>query len=121
MVIETGVLPHVARRMTEDPSIGTRLRSIAVKFDSVKNLKASLSNDMDFHRTLIESSGLQPILAFGDLLEVFFQRFREAIGKVDRSVGVENHLRLVDLLVAGKVDAATAELREHIEDNRTRL
>ncbi len=121
MVIETGVLPHVARRMTEDPSIETRLRSIAVKFDSVKNLKASLSNDMDFHRTLIESSGLQPILAFGDLLEVFFQRFREAIGKVDRSVGVENHLRLVDLLVAGNVDAATAELREHIEDNRTRL
>jgi DNA-binding FadR family transcriptional regulator len=122
VVIETGVLPHVARRMAEDATIEVRLRSVAEKFGTARNLKDSLSIDIEFHRALMDASGLQPLVAFGDLLEIFFQRFREAIGKVkDRNVGLENHRRLVDLLAAGRVEAAIADLREHIEDNKNRL
>lgn len=122
VVIETGVLSHVARRMAEDSSIETQLRSLAEKFGTSRSLEESLAIDIEFHHALMNASGLQPIVAFGDLLEIFFARFREAIGKVgDRNVGLENHRRLVDLLAAGRVEAAMAELREHIEDNKNRL
>ncbi len=122
VVIETGVLPHVARRMAEDPSIETHLRALAEKFGTARSLKESLAIDIEFHRTLMDASGLQPIVAFGDLLEIFFARFREAIGKVkDRNVGLENHRRIVNLLAAGRVEEAAADLREHIEDNKNRL
>lgn len=122
VVIETGVLPHVARRMSEDPSIETQLRTCAEKFGTSRSLEESLAIDIEFHHALMDASGLQPIVAFGDLLEIFFARFREAIGKVgDRNVGLENHWRLVDLLASGQVEAAVAELREHIEDNKNRL
>jgi DNA-binding FadR family transcriptional regulator len=122
VIIETGVLPHVARRMKSDPSIEADLRSIAEQFGKARSLKATIAIDMQFHRSLMEASGLRPIVAFGDLLEVFFQRFREAIGKVkDRNVGLENHLRIVDLLAAGRVDEAAAESRRQIEENKERL
>jgi GntR family transcriptional repressor for pyruvate dehydrogenase complex len=123
VIIETGVLPHVARRMTNDPSIETHLRSLAKQFGTARNLKARIAIDIQFHHALIEASGLQPLVAFSDLLEVFFQRFREAIGKVASpgKVGVENHLRLVDYLAAGEVDAASVELRSQIEGNKDRL
>ncbi len=119
VIIETGVLPHVVRRMADDPSIETHLRSLAEQFRTARDLKALIEIDIQFHRSLIEASGLQPLVAFGDLLAVFFQRFREAIGKGDfRKVGAENHLRLVDLLATGQVDAGSAELRRQIEDNK---
>ncbi|MBM4089827.1 MAG: FadR family transcriptional regulator [Planctomycetes bacterium] len=121
VIIETGVLPYVARRMADDPSIEEKLRSLAEQFGKARDLKACIAVDVQFHHALIEASGLQPLVAFGDLLSVFFQRFREAIRKVEWKVGVENHRRLVDLLAAGRVDAAVAELREQIESNKERL
>jgi len=122
VIVETGVLPHVARRMADDSSIETHLRNLAKQFGTARDLKALIAIDIQFHHSLIEASGLQPLVAFADLLEIFFQRFREAIKKVDyRKVGVENHLRLVDLLAAGRVDAASADLREQIESNKERL
>lgn len=121
VVIETGVLPHVARRMAEDSSIEQQLRGFAEQMGTARNLKASIALDIQFHRTLMEASGLQPLVAFGDLLEIFFQRFRTAIGKVDRSIGVANHLRLTDLLAAGRVEEAATESRRQIEENKERL
>ena len=121
MIVETGVLPHVARRMADDPSIETHLRHLAEKFGTARDLKACIAIDVQFHHSLVEASGLRPLAAFADLLAVFFQRFREAIRKVEWKVGVEKHLRLVDLLAAGRVDAAAAELRKQIESNKERL
>jgi GntR family transcriptional regulator, transcriptional repressor for pyruvate dehydrogenase complex len=113
VIIETGVLPHVVRRMADDPSIETHLRNLAKQFGTARDLKACIAIDIQFHRTLVGASGLQPLIAFNELLDVFFQRFREAIGKVDRKVGVELHQRLVDHLAAGRVDVASAELHAY--------
>jgi len=122
VIVETGVLPHVVRRMLDDPSIEAGLREIVDQFQTAKDLKSLIEIDIRFHRSLIEASGLQPLVAFNDLLAIFFQRFREAIGKVEyRKVGYENHRRLVDLLAAGKVKAASTELKRQIEDNKKRL
>jgi DNA-binding FadR family transcriptional regulator len=121
VIIETGVLPHVVRRMAEDPSIIENLQSLVDQFRTAKSLKECIAIDIQFHRALIEASGLQPLVAFNELLVVFFRRFFDAIKKVDVKVGIEHHQRLVDLLAAGRIEAATAELKEHIEDNKKRL
>lgn len=121
VILETGVLPHVVRRMAADPSIEARLREIVDQFRSARDLKTFIAIDIQFHRSLLEASGLQPLVAFGDLLHVFFQRFRESVKKAGWKEGVESHRRLVDFLAAGRVDPATAELRKHIESHKERI
>ena len=66
IIIETGVLPHVARRMTDDPGILERLNAIVDKSCSARDLKTWIDLDIAFHRTLLESSGLEPLVAFHD-------------------------------------------------------
>lgn len=121
VILETGVLPHVVRRMQDDPAIETGLREIVRQFESARDLKIFIVLDIQFHRLLLEASGLQPLVAFGDLLHVFFQRFRESVKQAGWKKGVESHRRLVDFLSNGKLDAATAELRKHIESHKERL
>jgi len=121
VILETGVLPHVARRMKEDPSIEARLRELVEKFRSARDLKTWIELDVQFHRSLLDASGLQPLVAFGDLLHIFFQRFRESVKKAGWKAGVESHERIVDELAKGHVEAATAELRKHIESHKERL
>jgi len=121
VILETGVLPHVARRMKADSSIEQQLRVLVDRFRSARDLKTWIALDIEFHRTLLEASGLKPLVAFGDLLHVFFQRFRESVKKAEWKVGVESHQRIVDRLAAGDVAGAIAELREHIESHRERL
>jgi DNA-binding FadR family transcriptional regulator len=121
VILETGVLPHVARRMAADPAIEKLLRDLVAKFRSARDLKTFITLDIQFHRSLLEASGLQPLVAFGDLLHVFFKRFRESVKKAGWKQGVESHQRLVDELAKGNVTTATAELRKHIESHRDRL
>ncbi len=121
VILETGVLPHVARRMAIDKSIEQRLRALLDRFRSTRDLKTWIELDIQFHRSLLEASGLQPLVAFGDLLHIFFRRFRESVKKGGWKVGIDSHQRLVDLLAADDVEAATAELRQHIESHRERI
>ena len=121
VILETGVLPCVMRRMQKDPAIEARLRGIVRQFESARDLKTFIKLDIQFHRSLLEASGLQPLVAFGDLLHVFFQRFRESVKQAGWTRGVESHRRLVDFLAKGKLDAATAELRKHIESHKERI
>jgi GntR family transcriptional repressor for pyruvate dehydrogenase complex len=121
VVLETGVLPHVARRMEIDESIETHLRDLVDQFRSARDLKTWIALDIQFHRSLVAASGLQPLVAFGELLHVFFQRFRESVKKAEWKVGIESHQRIVDHLATGRVEAAAAELRKHIESHRERI
>jgi GntR family transcriptional repressor for pyruvate dehydrogenase complex len=121
VILETGVLPHVVRRMKEDATIETKLRDLVRQFGIARDLKTFIALDIQFHRSLLEASGLQPLVAFGDLLHVFFQRFRESVKKAGWKAGVESHRRLVDHLAAGNLDKATSELRKHIESHQERL
>jgi DNA-binding FadR family transcriptional regulator len=121
VILETGVLAHVIRRMKEETTIESDLREIVRQFESARDLKAFIALDIQFHRTLMEASGLQPLVAFGDLLHVFFQRFRESVKRADWTTGIASHRRIVDFLAAGNLDAATLELRKHIESHRERI
>lgn len=121
VILETGVLPHVVRRMRADSGIETRLRQLVDQFRSARDLRTWIDLDIRFHHSLLDASGLQPLVAFGDLLHIFFQRFRESVKKAEWKAGVESHQSLVDHLSKGRVESATAELRTHIESHRERI
>lgn len=121
VILETGVIPHVVRRIAVDPTIEPRLRSLIEQFRITRDLNAWINLDVQFHRTLLEASGLQPLVAFGDLLHVFFQRFRESVKQAEWKAGTESHVRIIDSVVAGDVEAATLELRQHIQSHTERV
>ncbi len=109
------------RLPTEHPAIEAKLRELVRQFEAALDLKTFIGIDIEFHRFLLEASGLQPLVAFDDLLHIFFQTFRESVRKADWKSGVENHRRLVNDLAAGDVAKATALLRKHIESHRERI
>ncbi|MBS0265261.1 MAG: FadR family transcriptional regulator [Planctomycetes bacterium] len=121
VILETGVLPHVARRMATDPAIRARLQALVDQFPRATDLAAWIDLDIAFHRTLLESSGLEPLVAFGGLLHTFFRRFRQSVENAEWQHSIESHQQILDWLAAGEVAAATAALREHIESHKERF
>lgn len=121
IIIETGVLPHVARRMADDPSLYDALQSVVDRLHSVRKLEDKIALDIEFHKVLIESSGLQPLVAFADLLQVFFRQFRDSVKQAEWKSGIESHQRIIDALREGEVDCAVEELRQHIGSHRLRM
>ena len=121
ILIETGVLPHVAKRMKRDDTLYEQLDAINAKLRQTRSLARFVELDIAFHRELVCASGLSPLMAFTDVLAVFFQRFRESVKKAEWSAGIESHQRIIDSLKAGRVREADQELRTHIESHRDRL
>lgn len=120
ILVETGVLPHVARRMEQDASIHDNLNAINQKLRRARALSRWVELDIEFHRELICASGLSPLMAFTDVLAVFFRRFRESVKRAEWSQGVESHQQIIDFLKSNRVHAAERELRSHIESHRWR-
>ena len=121
VLIEAGVLPHVAGRMKQDRSIFEKLNAINADLRHARSLARWVELDIAFHRELICASGLSPLMAFTDVLAVFFQRFRESVKKAEWSQGIDSHQYIIDKLKAGRVREADQELRTHIESHRERL
>lgn len=121
IVVETGVLPYVASRMKHDRELFKRLNAINADLRHATTVQQWVDLDIAFHRELVCASGLPPLLAFADMLSVFFQRFRESVKKAEWSKGIESHQRIIDALAAGRVADADRDLRIHIESHVERL
>ncbi len=121
IVVETGVLPYVMRRMRDDRTILAALTAINDRLRGARDLSEWVELDIAFHRQLVESSGISPLLAFNDLLAAFFQRFRESVSKAQWKRGVESHQHLLDALAAGQLEAAERELLSHIQSHKKRM
>jgi len=121
IVVEAGVLPHVARRMEQDTKIYVRLNDINNQLRQARGLQSWVELDIAFHRELICASGLAPLMAFMDVLTVFFQRFRESVKKAEWDEGIKVHQGIIDALRDGRVTEADQLLRFHIESHRERL
>ena len=120
VLIETGVLPHVAQRMRDDLSIYETLNAINADLRNARSLARWCELDIAFHHELIRGSGLTPLMAFSDLLAVFFRQFRESVKKAEWSHGIDSHQAIIDALKEGRVRDASRELRSHIESHRLR-
>jgi len=118
VVLEAGVLGHVARRMEQDPSLHEALNDVNRRLGRARGLRAAIELDRAFHHELIAASGLTPLMAFGDLLAVFFRRFGEHL---DVDSAVRGHQIIIDALKAGDVEEADREVRLHIENHRNFL
>jgi DNA-binding GntR family transcriptional regulator len=121
IVIETGVLPHVARRMKDDATIHERLSAINRELAQARTLVRFVELDIQFHRGLIECSGLTPLIPFADVLTVFFRRFRESVKKAEWSRGIAAHQDIIDALQAGRVERASDLLHAHIVSHKKRI
>ncbi len=121
IVIETGALPYTARRMADDPSVYAALRERVDNFRGSRDVQKLIALDIAFHRALLDASGLAPLVAFNDLLQIFFLRFRESVKKADWQPGIAGHLRIIDALREQNVTQASDELRQHIESHKDRM
>lgn len=121
IVVETGGLPLAMQRMRDDPSLCERLFAAANEFHRAKDVATWIELDIDFHRLLLSASGLAPLVAFHDLLDVFFRRFRESVKKAEWKQGIESHLRILEALREGQLQVACGLLRRHIESHRLRM
>ncbi len=121
VLIEAGVLPHVAKRMKQDESLYDKLNAINAELRQARSLSRWVELDIAFHHELISASGLSPLMAFTDVLAIFFRRFRESVKKAEWSGGIDSHQRIIDALKAGRVQEADQELRTHIQSHRERM
>jgi len=121
IVIETGGLPYTIQRMRENPAIRAELDAIVAQFRKEKTVAGWIELDVAFHRSLLEASGLAPLVAFNDLLQVFFLRFRESVKCVEWQEVIESHQRIIDALADGTLDEACTVLRNHIDSHRQRM
>ena len=111
--IESGIMPQVAERMADDPSIYDRLYALTEKHDINDDFETYFEADVAFHRLLIEAGGVQPLTTFCELLEVFFREFRGVMRDHGRwaTHGVMFHRQMIEALRQG--DVATARAVHH--------
>jgi GntR family transcriptional regulator, transcriptional repressor for pyruvate dehydrogenase complex len=114
MIVEVGIVPHVARRMAADTEIYNRLNELNDRLRHSSDSGGSVKLDAAFHQMLVESSGLTPLAAFSDLLQIFFERFRNIVKKNWRG-GVDVHQQIIDGLRDGNLALAADLLHRHIE------
>jgi GntR family transcriptional repressor for pyruvate dehydrogenase complex len=121
IVVETGALPYAARRMAADPSVYDSLRLQADLFRDARDLNERIGLDICFHRTLLHASGLAPLVAFNEVLQLFFQKCRESVQRQEWQAGIDCHYRIINALRDQDVPLAIEELRGHIEFHKGRV
>jgi GntR family transcriptional regulator, transcriptional repressor for pyruvate dehydrogenase complex len=117
VVIETGALPAAMERIAADDAVFQRLMDQIDEHAKVRDPDAFIQHDLAFHRMLLELSAIEPLLAFNDLLEVFFRRFREEVvaTRPHWPKGLNGHRQIVKTLRARQADRAIRLLRTHLE------
>jgi DNA-binding FadR family transcriptional regulator len=104
--------------MAADAGVYERLVALVAHSRQGETLGWRIQSDIVFHRALLESSGVGPLLVFDDLLQIFFSRFFP--DAEDRPCDdpwlriVEEHQTLLDQLRAGDVDGARRVLSAHL-------
>ena len=121
VVIETGVLPYIMERMAAQPRVYERLRAVNDDMERSTTLEQWIQRDLVFHNALLEESGLKTLVAFGELLQLFFHQFREDVTHQQWQHGVGRHRVIIDALRDGKLLLAVEEMREHIASHTDRM
>jgi GntR family transcriptional regulator, transcriptional repressor for pyruvate dehydrogenase complex len=118
LIIETGALPYVMKQMVADPALHARLSELGQRIDKSRSLDERIAADAAFHRALIDASGVQPLVAFHDLLTIFFDRFRRSLASGDWEGGRKQHQQILDALRDGELKQACDILTSHLEHHR---
>jgi DNA-binding FadR family transcriptional regulator len=118
MVIESGALPHIMRRMSENATLYAQLTEKAEAVRRAPDLDQRIVADVAFHRALLDACGIQPLLAFHDLLTIFFDRFRRSLAQGNWENGMRQHQTILDALRDGDLKLACDTLSKHLSYHR---
>jgi GntR family transcriptional repressor for pyruvate dehydrogenase complex len=121
IVIEIGALPHVAACMAEDSRLYEHLNAMTDELRRARQSQERIDGDIAFHRALLEASGVEPLVAFNDLLQIFFNCFRQSLIDAQWAQGIKHHQKIIDALRDGKVKMAQETLQRHIEYHQGHL
>jgi GntR family transcriptional repressor for pyruvate dehydrogenase complex len=116
IVPETGALSEAMGRIADDPTVYQKLSALNDKLKGVADADEFIVGDLSFHRALMESSGIEPLVAFNGLLEVFFMRFRDQVIAVREhwAKGIEGHGQILLALRNRDLQGAQDLLRKHL-------
>jgi GntR family transcriptional regulator, transcriptional repressor for pyruvate dehydrogenase complex len=114
MVIEVGSLHFTMKRMTREAGLYDHLLDLALKTEQDIPPDCFIKHEIAYHRGLVESSGIEPLVSFTDILEAFFTKFYQRVIARQYVPEVRNHRRLVELLHQGRLVEAENLLRVHL-------
>jgi len=116
IVIETGALPEAMEHIAADPALYGKLSALNDRLEGIADPDEFIAADLSFHRALIESSGIEPLVAFSGLLEVFFRRFRQQVIDVRKhwASGIRGHRLILAALRKRDLRRAEERLRKHL-------
>jgi DNA-binding FadR family transcriptional regulator len=121
-VIEDGALPYVARAMAADAAVFDKLQSIVEATRNCTDTGRRVEADILFHRSLLEASGIGPLVAFSDLLQIFFDRLRNPDPPGSQwNKTVDQHAQLIECLRAGDLVGARRTLHCHFDEYAGKL
>ena len=122
LVIETGALAFTIKRIATDPLLPQQLQKLIDDMDrDVEDLQLFIKHDAAFHRLLVGSSGIEPLVDFADILALFFRRFWHHIEVASRRRGNETHRRLLAALIQQDLPGAEEILHNHLANFRGKL
>lgn len=116
IVLETGALPYTMQSMKENPEIYPQLMAHVQRLGELADdIDGYIQEDIKFHHALVKTSGVEPLVAFTDLLHVFFLHYKDSVASAKRLAGNKSHQQIVEALHRGKLNEAQQVLRKHLE------
>ena len=117
LIIETGVMPRVAKRFAEHPELYRELRDLSEEMiRHWDDIELFTQLDRKFHFRMVEISGIPALLAFVELLSIFFHDAPPP-GTVPVELylpAAKEHLQIVEFLRDQEIESASELLRTHI-------
>jgi len=117
IAIEIGGLAGAMRGLKADDGLFGQLEQICADKD-FSNVDEFIARDLAFHRGLLEAGNVGPLMAFGDLIQTFFLRFRQDVldARANWHKGTLEHRKILKALRAGDLSRAETILRGHLKD-----
>lgn len=117
MVVEVGSLQYAMLAIATNQELYNKLIKICDKLDNTKNPESFLDGDTEFHRMLIEASGVHPLIVFNDVISAFFKKFRLQLLKTsdsERLKGSQVHREIIQNLKEKRLIEAETAMRNHL-------
>ncbi len=117
IAIEVGGIARAVKHIEADRSIHKQLTALAEKLSA--NAQTDEPEgwgdlDLEFHRVLLSASGLKPLMAFHDLLVIFFNHILPHLPQDLRQRAAGEHHQLLELISQQDVAGVQEQLRVHI-------
>jgi len=120
LVIEIGSLQYAMEPIATDESLYRELIELCDELEHVSDVDAYIELDTKIHCMLVEASGVKPLVAFNNLLQVFFFRFRQSLlnQKKHWPASSSTHRAIIDALRDRNLSLAEELLRSHLNAHR---